>query len=62
VDLADGGQSNAVKLTNGEKGESAPQWSPDGSRIAFLADRGAADAKNGNQIWLIRPDGGRRTS
>jgi dipeptidyl aminopeptidase/acylaminoacyl peptidase len=50
--------STAAKLTNGEKGESAPQWSPDGSRIAFLADRGAADAKNGNQIWLIRPDGG----
>jgi dipeptidyl aminopeptidase/acylaminoacyl peptidase len=47
-----------VKLTAGEKGETAPQWAPDGSRIAFLADRGAADAKNGNQIWIIRPNGG----
>ena len=47
-----------VKLTAGEKGETSPQWAPDGSRIAFLADRGAADAKNGNQIWIIRPNGG----
>ncbi len=47
-----------VQLTNGEKGETSPQWSPDGTRIAFLADRGAADAKNGNQIWLIRANGG----
>ncbi len=47
-----------VQLTNGEKGETSPQWSPDGSWVAFLADRGAADAKNGNQIWLIRPNGG----
>jgi dipeptidyl aminopeptidase/acylaminoacyl peptidase len=42
-----------VKLTNGEKGENAPQWSPDGTRIAFLADR-----DKGNQIWLISPFGG----
>lgn len=43
----------AIKLTNGEKGESAPQWSPDGTRIAFLADR-----DKGAQIWLIPADGG----
>jgi dipeptidyl aminopeptidase/acylaminoacyl peptidase len=42
-----------IKLTNGEKGESSPQWSPDGSRIAFSADR-----DKGNQIWLISPFGG----
>jgi len=42
-----------IKLTNGEKGENAPQWSPDGTRIAFLADR-----DKGNQIWLISPFGG----
>jgi dipeptidyl aminopeptidase/acylaminoacyl peptidase len=42
-----------IKLTNGEKGESSPQWSPDGTRIAFSADR-----DKGNQIWLISPFGG----
>ncbi len=52
------GGAAPIKLTAGEKGETAPQWAPDGSRIAFLADRGASDAKNGNQIWLIRPGGG----
>ena len=52
------GGSAPMKLTAGEKGETAPQWAPDGSHIAFLADRGAADSKSGNQIWLIRPDGG----
>jgi dipeptidyl aminopeptidase/acylaminoacyl peptidase len=48
---SDGGRS--IKLTNGEKGESGPQWSPDGSRIAFTADR-----DKGNQIWLINVMGG----
>ncbi|MGA3204038.1 MAG: S9 family peptidase [Bryobacteraceae bacterium] len=52
------GGSAPVKLTAGEKGESAPQWAPDGSRIAFLADRGSGESKSGSQIWMIRPDGG----
>lgn len=49
-----------VKLTNGETGESQPQWSPDGTRIAFLADRTppGPDKKGGNQIWIIRASGG----
>ncbi len=60
------GSATPVKLTNGEKGESAPAWSPDGKHIAFLADRtataaGAAPtegARAATQIWLIRPAGG----
>jgi len=52
------GSAASVKLTSGEKGETAPQWAPDGSRIAFLADRAPGDSKSGNQIWTIRPDGG----
>ena len=48
---ANGG--NAIKLTNGEKGENGAQWSPDGTRIAFLADR-----DKGNQIWVINATGG----
>jgi len=42
-----------IKLTNGEKGESSPQWSPAGLRVAFLADR-----DKGNQIWWISATGG----
>ena len=48
---SDGGE--AVKFTNGEKGESNAQWSVDGNKIFFLADR------DGNkQIWAIPVDGG----
>jgi dipeptidyl aminopeptidase/acylaminoacyl peptidase len=53
-----GGAPNPVKLTAGEKGETAPQWAPDGAHIAFLADRSTGDSKSGNQIFTIRPDGG----
>ncbi|MBM3791248.1 MAG: S9 family peptidase, partial [Acidobacteria bacterium] len=44
---------STLRLTNGEKGESSPQWSPDGSRIGFMANRDQA-----NQVWTIGADGG----
>jgi dipeptidyl aminopeptidase/acylaminoacyl peptidase len=57
-----------VKLTNGERGESQPRWSPDSARIAFLANRdtpqtgavgaGAPAAGGRNQIWIIPVAGG----
>jgi dipeptidyl aminopeptidase/acylaminoacyl peptidase len=50
---ADGTGSN--QLTNGEKGESSPRWSPDGKWVAFLAARGEA---RGQQIFLIGAKGG----
>jgi dipeptidyl aminopeptidase/acylaminoacyl peptidase len=43
----------SFQLTNGEKGETAPQWSPDGRQIGFLADRG-----KGTQVWAIPANGG----
>jgi dipeptidyl aminopeptidase/acylaminoacyl peptidase len=50
---ADG--TNQVQLTFGERGESAPRWSPDGKSIAFTARR---DADTNNQIYLLDASGG----
>ncbi len=51
------------QLTFGEKGESAPAWSPDGEWMSFLAAR-AEDSSSPlkeepkRQIWLMRASGG----
>lgn len=50
---ADG--SDVLQLTRGEDGESSPRWSPDGARIAFLADR---EGDEPTQIHLLRNAGG----
>ncbi len=42
-----------LQLTNHEKGESRPRWSPDGKSIAFLSARDGAQ-----EVWLIAADGG----
>jgi dipeptidyl aminopeptidase/acylaminoacyl peptidase len=63
------GAQPARQVTFGDKGESAPAWSPDGRYISFMATRGAGagagDAAGGDaadgpkaQIWLMRADGG----
>ena len=46
---------NLIQTTNGENGESSPRWSPDGSRIAFLARRGDDEH---TQIHLLHTMGG----
>jgi dipeptidyl aminopeptidase/acylaminoacyl peptidase len=50
----------ARQLTSGERGESQPQWSPDGSMISFVSARGTATGEDGPraQIWLLHADGG----
>jgi dipeptidyl aminopeptidase/acylaminoacyl peptidase len=50
---ADG--SGAVQLTRGERGENSPRWSPDGTRVAFLARRGEAEEP---QLYILEADGG----
>ena len=48
------GDGEPFQLTRTEPGSSTgPQWTPDGSRLGFIADRG-----DGAQVYLIRPEGG----
>src|SRR5207237_6914871 len=43
------------QYTRGDKSSSAPEWSPDGSLLAFLSDR----EKDGErQVWMMMADGG----
>ena len=43
------------QYTRGDKSATAPEWSPDGSLLAFLSDR----EKDGErQVWMMRADGG----
>jgi dipeptidyl aminopeptidase/acylaminoacyl peptidase len=45
----------AQQYTRGDKSATAPEWSPDGTMLAFLTDR----EKDGErQVWMIRADGG----
>ena len=49
------GGGKARQYTRGEKSASAPEWSPDGTMIAFLTDR----EKDGErQVWMMMADGG----
>ncbi len=45
--------TNRFQLTNSDKSDSNPQWSPDGSKIAFLSDRSGK-----SQVHVISLSGG----
>lgn len=45
------------QLTSGKRGESNPAFSPDGSRLAFIANRGNSD-DDPAQVWIIDLRGG----
>ena len=53
--VAAAGQAAPRRFTAGP-GDTAPRWSPDGQRLAFLAKRGGKEAKA--QLWLIGAAGG----
>jgi Tol biopolymer transport system component len=44
--------NNALRLTDDAFKDGAPQWSPDGQKIAFYSDRSGT-----YQLWLINKDG-----
>src|SRR5580698_2085944 len=45
--------SNTISLTQGDKNNSNPKWSPDGRQVAFVSNR---DGKN--NLYVISPGGG----
>lgn len=51
---------DARQLTFSERGETSPQWSPDGRWISFVSARGTAAGDDGPrpQIWLLPANGG----
>ena len=46
-------KSKTVQLTTSENQETLPQWSPDGSKVAFVSDRTGT-----MQVYYIKIDGG----
>lgn len=54
--VATDGSAPARQITFGERGDSQPQFSPDGKFISFVSSRGAADAKA--QIYVMSIEGG----
>jgi len=51
--LIDSDGESLRQLTRSEESESSPRWSPDGTMLAFLSDRG-----DGSQIWVLPMDAG----
>ncbi|MDP3717720.1 MAG: DPP IV N-terminal domain-containing protein [Acidobacteriota bacterium] len=51
------GATPARQLTSGEKGDTQPQWSPDGRYISFVSARGAGEEVKA-QVHVMRADGG----
>ncbi|MGI8741011.1 MAG: S9 family peptidase [Bryobacteraceae bacterium] len=53
---------NARQITSGaDRNDIDPQWSPDGSKIAFSSEDTSRPVLMNNDIWVAAPDGGELT-
>ncbi len=58
VSMEDGVASSRQLTFTGEKNETSPKWSRDGSFFVFASNRDAESGENEDQLYLMRPDGG----
>ncbi|HEX9012689.1 MAG TPA: hypothetical protein VF813_04205, partial [Anaerolineaceae bacterium] len=54
--LAPAQGGNPQQFTRGDQNDTSPRWSPDGTQIAFLSDRGVSEKPA--QLYLIPMSGG----
>ncbi len=58
VSVGQGVSSSRQMTFSTEKNETSPAWSRDRSFFAFLSNRDATGEAAGNQLYVMRPDGG----
>ena len=56
------GTNDPVQITSGDYDDNNPEWSPDGTKIAFASKRdGDPDANSNSDIWLVSANPKART-
>ncbi len=58
VSIQEGVSSSRQMTFTEDHNEGSPAWAPDGSYFTFLSNRDASGENGGNQIYVMRPDGG----
>jgi len=58
VSLREGYTSSRQLTFTEDKNESSPTWGPDGTFFIFASNRDASGSNGGNQLYLMRTDGG----